>query len=412
MKYESEWYADEGLSKWNEVDELFEEEKQQQKALIEAGLDKLGITEPYQRDFAMKKVDEAHEHIKTNWQLEKEERIKPSLWWKKVAQAQTQNSTANTEVNTPKLSNLSADGKAWFIHPVAMVDYFQEEKIDIIVFYIYLDGRIQKYIPSFIKDENQNKYRYVIVDGQDNRYKVCELEYIKIKEKFSKSVIPNQTKDHFKPGPNDSASDVNDGDTKYRIIYATGKIAEWGYHSEYAKNKVKNKELPHKNSWRVFGVTGNEVELIRMPDSLNAQYGDLKIEYSFHNTKRRYANPALFAAMLGSLAVYKKTVISTGSAFEWGSCFPSTLHINGMAIDFEYSSKKSSGGYYGHSSEQYKNDLAFLKAMLLFFVKVRVGKDDHFKEFRQLSGVVNGGELHDSHFHADFSLTKIEEIKE
>ncbi|WP_176701026.1 hypothetical protein, partial [Gilliamella sp. Choc6-1] len=77
INYESEWYADEGLSKWNEVDELFEEEKQQQKALIEAGLDKLGITEPYQRDFAMKKVDEAHEHVKSNWQLEKEERINP-----------------------------------------------------------------------------------------------------------------------------------------------------------------------------------------------------------------------------------------------------------------------------------------------------------------------------------------------
>ncbi|MCO6524052.1 MAG: hypothetical protein J6562_03390 [Candidatus Schmidhempelia sp.] len=66
---------------------------------------------------------------KTNWQLEKEERIKPSLWWKQVsqAQAQAQNQTTSTEqsdANTPKLTNLSADGKAWFIHPVAMMDYF------------------------------------------------------------------------------------------------------------------------------------------------------------------------------------------------------------------------------------------------------------------------------------------------
>jgi hypothetical protein len=295
---------------------------------------------------------------------------------------------------------------------VAMVDYFQEEKIDIIVFYIYLDGRIQKYIPSFIKDENQNKYRYVIVDGQDNRYKVCELEYIKIKEKFSKSLIPNQTKDHFKPGPNDSASDVNDGDTKYRIIYATGKIAEWGYHSEYAKNKVKNKELPHENSWRVFGVTGNEVELIRMPDSLNEQFGDLKIEYSFHNTKRRYANPALFAAMLGSIAVYNKTVTTTGSAFQWGSCFPSTNHINGMAIDFEYRSYISKNNYHSHSSQEYQDDLAFLNAMRLFFNKILVGSNAHFAEFRRLPSVQNGKSLHDNHFHAEFSLTKIEEIKD
>ena len=111
MKYESEWYADEALSKWNEIDDLFEEEKQQQKALIEAELDELGITEPYLRDFALDVVDEAHEHVKTNWQLEKAQRIKPSLWWQQVAQAQVQNPTANTEANTPKLTNLSADGK-------------------------------------------------------------------------------------------------------------------------------------------------------------------------------------------------------------------------------------------------------------------------------------------------------------
>ncbi|OCG54206.1 hypothetical protein A9G36_08790 [Gilliamella sp. Choc6-1] len=127
VKYESEWYADEELSKWNEIDNLYEQEKQQKKEIIEEELNKLGLTLPYQRDFAMKKVDEAHEHVKSNWQLEKEERIKPSLWWKKVAQAQAQNQTTSTEqseANTPKLSNLSADGKAWFIHPVAMMDYF------------------------------------------------------------------------------------------------------------------------------------------------------------------------------------------------------------------------------------------------------------------------------------------------
>ncbi|OCG24632.1 hypothetical protein A9G45_10920 [Gilliamella sp. HK2] len=125
VKYESEWYADEALSKWNEVDELFEEERQQKKEMIEAGLNELGITQPYLRDYVFKLVDEAFKYIQTNWKIEKEQRIKPSLWWKEVAQAQAQNPTANTDANTPKLSNLSADGKAWFIHPVAMVDYFK-----------------------------------------------------------------------------------------------------------------------------------------------------------------------------------------------------------------------------------------------------------------------------------------------
>ncbi|MWP47999.1 M23 family metallopeptidase, partial [Gilliamella sp. Pas-s27] len=80
----------------------------------------------------MKKVDEAHEHVKKNWQLEKAQRIKPSLWWQQVAQAQAQAQTTSTEqsdanANTPKLSNLSTDGKAWFIHPVTMMDYFREK---------------------------------------------------------------------------------------------------------------------------------------------------------------------------------------------------------------------------------------------------------------------------------------------
>ncbi|MCO6551333.1 MAG: peptidoglycan-binding protein, partial [Gilliamella sp.] len=68
--------------------------------------------------------------------LEKAQRIKPSLWWQQVAQvqAQNQNQTTSTEqsnanTNTPKLSNLSTGGKAWFIHPVAMVDYFAGNNI-------------------------------------------------------------------------------------------------------------------------------------------------------------------------------------------------------------------------------------------------------------------------------------------
>ncbi|WP_334323571.1 hypothetical protein [Gilliamella apicola] len=35
IKYESEWYADEALTKWKEIDDLFEKETQKQKKLIE-----------------------------------------------------------------------------------------------------------------------------------------------------------------------------------------------------------------------------------------------------------------------------------------------------------------------------------------------------------------------------------------
>ena len=128
VKYESEWYADEALKKWNEIDSLFDEEKQQNKKFITNELDNLGITKKHERKFALDKVEEAHEYVKKNWQIEKTERIKPSLWWKNVSQAQSTDSTNNnktdTNTDTPKLANLSTDGKAWFIHPVAMVNYF------------------------------------------------------------------------------------------------------------------------------------------------------------------------------------------------------------------------------------------------------------------------------------------------
>lgn len=91
---------------------------------------------------------------------------------------------------------------------------------------------------------------------------------------------------------------------------------------------------------RLFRVTTNDAELIKMPDSLDKQFDNFNIKYDFKDSKRHYANPGLFATMLGSIAVYNKSVTTTGSAFKWGSCFSSILHINGMSIDFTYKSYK------------------------------------------------------------------------
>ncbi len=52
-----------------------------------------------------------------------------------------------------------------------------------------------------------------------------------------------------------------------------------------------------------------------MLDSLDKQFDNFNIKYSFKDSKRRYANSGLFVAMLGSIAVYNKSVTTTGSAF-------------------------------------------------------------------------------------------------
>ncbi|MBI0043775.1 hypothetical protein, partial [Gilliamella sp. B14448G12] len=88
---------------------------------------------------ALNSVDEAHEETKIHWQLEKEQRIKPSLWWQKVAQNQQQAQPTNNQTpQTPALSNLSADGKAWFIHPVSIMGRFISPGI--VTYHIYHDG--------------------------------------------------------------------------------------------------------------------------------------------------------------------------------------------------------------------------------------------------------------------------------
>ena len=98
-------------------EEMLVEKRQQQKIFITKELDELCIAKE-------------NKHVKTNWQIEKEQRIKPSLWWKEVAKAQASQteSGSQTDTNTPKPTNLSTDGKARFIHPVAMVDYFNIKK--------------------------------------------------------------------------------------------------------------------------------------------------------------------------------------------------------------------------------------------------------------------------------------------
>lgn len=77
VKYESEWYADEALTKWNEIDELFEEEKDEKKEFMSKLLDGLGIDKEYLRKFAFDKVDEELEYIKRVWQIEKRSEKKP-----------------------------------------------------------------------------------------------------------------------------------------------------------------------------------------------------------------------------------------------------------------------------------------------------------------------------------------------
>ena len=378
IKYESEWHADEALTKWNEIDSLFEKETQKQKKLIEKWLDDNNITMPYKRNSALNSVDEAHEETKIHWQLEKEQRIKPSLWWREVAQSQATQSSNNQTPQTPALSNLSADGKAWFIHPVSIMGRFISPGI--VTYHIYHDGKIEKHIPLEISKGYEQKYKYVYHDEKNNEHEICICDWHTTKEKANGVVIsaPNR-KD---PNIIEYKENLKEGDTQKRVKFKNGDIAEYGKHSDLGM------------IWRRYKALNKNIEIVRMPDKINYTKDDVIISYVFSNTKRRYTGPDPLAGFIGALAETGLQLTTTGSCFAEGSCFPSSEHVNGKSIDTLY---------LNDNDEQ-----KFINAMHKFNFNEQITGNNK-KKFDNAKQDLKK-DLHNTHLHSEFKPGSIKEI--
>ncbi|MBI0030783.1 hypothetical protein H3S75_06010 [Gilliamella sp. B14384G15] len=376
IKYESEWYADEALTKWNEIDNLFEKQTQKQKKLIEKWLDDNNITMPFKRNSALNSVDEAHEETKIHWQLEKEQRIKPSLWWQEVAQNQQQAQPTNDQ--TPALSNLSADGKAWFIHPVSIMGRFISPGI--VTYHIYHDGKIEKHIPLEISKGYEQKYKYVYHDEKNNEHEICICDWHTTKEKANGVVIsaPNR-KD---PNIIEYKENLKEGDTQKRVKFKNGDIAEYGKHSDLGM------------IWRRYKALNKNIEIVRMPDKINYTKDDVIISYVFSNTKRRYTGPDPLAGFIGALAETGLQLTTTGSCFAEGSCFPSSEHVNGKSIDTLY---------LNDNDEQ-----KFINAMHKFNFNEQITGNNK-KKFDNAKQDLKK-DLHNTHLHSEFKPGSIKEI--
>jgi hypothetical protein len=81
---------------------------------------------------------------------------------------------------------------------------------------------------------------------------------------------------------------------------------------------------------------------------INFVSGNIRMRFSFYKTRRRYADPNLFAGILGALAKTNfnqvvspeartyLSIICQGFSFKDGTCFPSVSHTNGKAFDTNY----------------------------------------------------------------------------
>ena len=129
-------------------------------------------------------------------------------------------------------------------------------------YHIYHDGKIEKHIPQEISKDYKQKYKYVYHDEKDNEHEICICDWHTIKKKQSDESANNLKKgsenDTFwTHSPILSNNKVSDGNTKRRVFYENGDVAEFGSHD--SKGTI----------WRLFRAIANDTKLIKIPDSLN-----------------------------------------------------------------------------------------------------------------------------------------------
>ncbi|WP_159263927.1 hypothetical protein [Tenacibaculum maritimum] len=246
-------------------------------------------------------------------------------------------------------------------------------------YHIYQDGKIEKFI--YGENNSQNKYKYIYHDSSGKEHEICTVKSNVTKEK--KNGVTHKTKPTHSKIESDKT--VSEGSTERRVKYINGDIAEYGKHP--TKGKI----------WRLYKAKKNDVELVKMPDSLSYKKDGLSIEYKFSSTKRRYTGPECLAGFIGALADLKTQITTTGSCFSEGSCFPSSEHVNGKSVDTIYKWVK-------------KTDQKIINAMDKFhFAKILVGNKKYFSDFDNCE---DGGSLHNSHLHSgDFDKNNVKVIK-
>jgi len=129
------------------------------------------------------------------------------------------------------------------------------------------------------------------------------------------------------------------------------------------------------------------------------------IKFFYQDTRRRFANPSVFAALIGGLAKFNQItnnrnvdVISEGFSFEDGSCFPSINHRNGEALDIHY--------FPNQVNPDIQRNIDFITALNSYGFKVIIGNNsifnaiaNHFNHPVNTDIVVSRNANHNDHLH-------------
>ncbi|MFQ0995684.1 hypothetical protein ACGH6Q_11835 [Gilliamella sp. BG2] len=238
---------------------------------------------------------EALEKQVTAWEKTKE-KIKKMLWWDDVAKGLSKlnqqndtppkngeaTSTPTTEADTTPPATLSADGKAWFVHPVAMMDYFT--RVGIVTYHIYHDGKIEKHIPEKILTGYEQKYKYVYHDKNK-------------------------------------------------------KTHELGIFTVHVTKAMARGNIPQTHNVELINVKEFEKGYISSDGSIKAKFATFNSD-----SHRWYINPDCFAGLLGAMLELNADYLGfNGFSTHDAKSVQSRSHINGIAGDLRYISTKRNG---------------------------------------------------------------------
>lgn len=106
----------------------------------------------------------------------------------------------------------------------------------------------------------------------------------------------------------------------------------------YANNSIATSGTNNANPVVRYNAGTNNINLIRMPDSLTININNVVISYVFYQSQRRFCNPQCFAGFIGVLAQFGRRITSTGMCFGDATSYPSVSHPNGDSIDSTYAS--------------------------------------------------------------------------
>lgn len=175
---------------------------------------------------------------------------------------------------------------------------------------------------------------------------------------------------------------------------ANGDIVTFARVNNRPRNGYRKYKNLKKKVFLIKLVSNLERDTQNHITSITLTNNDLGIDLTFVKTLRLYANPTLAAAIIGALVEINHDIICQGFAFKDATCYPSAEHVNGEALDTNY-------------TEDLAQDSAFIAALNRFgFGNHLVGNNrPHLINLHNFSTTDNTHDniqpaLHNGHLHS------------